>query len=287
MIAPASLADLLVVGGLTIDRFDDGATAPGGSVLHAARAAAQAGLRTIAVTTAGPEPVAADGLAELGAIADLHAAEAPATITYRHREGPEGRRLWLEATTSPIRLPDDVIGRLLCSAILFAPVAGEVPTPILRTWDDTWVRGAILQGWLRRTAIGVEVEPVTPAELPDDLIAAFAGLDVLIASREDLAAVADPPHEQITALRRRVGPGPILIVTDGVDGVWIDAGREPPRHLAVPWRVADVPTVGAGDAFAALLVARLANAEQIPRSRDEALAYAMRGVAEMLEARRA
>lgn len=276
------IADLLVVGGLTIDRFADASLAPGGSVLHATRATHRAGLRTIAVTVAGPEPVAGDGLAELRAMAEVHLTDAPATITYRHQETEGGRRLWLEAAASPVRLPDDPVARLACGAILFAPVADEVPTDVLGAWDGAWQRAAILQGWLRRAAIGAEVEPITPAELPDALVAALATLDVLIASREDLAAVADTPPRQIEVLRRRVGPDPTLIVTDGAEGVWVDSGRGAPRHLGVPWRVGGVPTVGAGDAFAALLVARL-HATDL----EVAATNAMRGVAELLEARRA
>jgi sugar/nucleoside kinase (ribokinase family) len=142
--------------------------------------------------------------------------------------------------------------------------------------------------------VGDEVELIAPSDLPDDLVEALASLEVLVASREDLAAAADVPQQQIQMLRRRVGPRPVLIVTDGPEGIWIDWAHRQPEHLAVPWRVDDVPTVGAGDAFAALYVARLAGAglpvdplRFDPRGdRHEAAHYAMRGVAEMLESRR-
>jgi len=279
------LADLLVIGGLTIDGFGDGTSAPGGSVLHAGRAAAVAGLRTIVVTVAGPEPVAARGLAELDAVTELHVTDAESTIRYRHRDGADGRRLWLEADTSPIRLPADAYGRLLTAAILFAPVAGELPTAVLSTWEDSWVRGAILQGWLRRARVGEPVEAIPPSDLPDDLKAALGSLDVLVASREDLAAAAETPVAQIDALRRSIGERPVIVVTDGAEGVWIDTAYRLPRHLPAPWRVGGVPTVGAGDAFAALFVA--SRSREGDGARRNAATNAMRAVAEMLEARRA
>ena len=294
MIEDGPLADLLVVGGLTIDSFADGTSAPGGAVLHAGRAAAAAGLRTTVVTVAGPEPVAALGLAELGAFADLHVTDAPTTIRYRHRETDGARRLWLEADTTPIRLPAEPVQRLPTSAVLFAPVAREIPAPVLQTWSNVRTRGAVLQGWLRHGVLGEEVAPIAPDALTDDVVTTLASLDVLVASREDLKAAADTPVVQLKALRGRIGRGPLLVVTDGAEGVWIDMGNRPPHRVAAPSRVEGVPTVGAGDAFAALFLAHLAGAGptrpgQRPdtrRGRDAAATYAMRAVAEMLESRR-
>ena len=295
MTGPGRLADLLIVGGLTIDHFADGSSAPGGAVLHAGRAAAAAGLRTTVVTVAGPEPVARRGLAELTALAELHATDAPATICYRHRETNAGRRLWLEADTIPLELPDDAVRRLPTSSVLFAPVAGEVPAAILYTWDDVWRRGAIIQGWLRNGVVGAEVAPIVPDAISDDIVRALGSLDVLVASREDLGAAADTPVGQLDVLRRRIGRRPVLVVTDGADGVWIDMGHRRPHRVPAPVRVDGVPTVGAGDAFAALFLAHFAGARPTrlgsrvdPRhGRDAAATYAMHAVAEMLEGRRA
>ena len=64
-VSPSGALDLVVVGGLTVDRFSDGSAAPGGAVLHIARALAARGVRVGIVTTAGPEPEALAGLAEL------------------------------------------------------------------------------------------------------------------------------------------------------------------------------------------------------------------------------
>ncbi|HET9416832.1 MAG TPA: PfkB family carbohydrate kinase [Candidatus Limnocylindria bacterium] len=286
MTGEPELDDLLIVGGLTIDRFADDRLESGGSVLHASRAAQRAGLKVSVVTLAGPEPVASEGVAELRAITHrLEVVDAHETILFRHRESSAGRRLWLERPGGSISMSPELVDSVRTGAVLFAPVAAELHPAALHTWDDSWRRGAILQGWLRSAGDDGSVSPIAPTELPDGLVTALASLDVLIASREDLLAAADAPDHQVRALRQRVGGGPTLIVTDGPEGVWIDDEDGAPRHLPVPWRVTGVPMVGAGDAFAALLLTRLrwsATRSEL----DAAAEMAMRGVAELLDARR-
>ena len=286
MTGEPELDDLLIVGGLTIDRFADDRLDSGGSVLHASRAAQRAGLRASVVTVAGPEPVASDGVAELRAITQrLDVVDADETILFRHRESSAGRRLWLEQAGGSISLPVELADSVRTGAVLFAPVAAELDTEALRNWDDSWMRGAILQGWLRHAADDGSVTPIAPDALSNELVSALATLEVLIASREDLLAAAQMPHHQVRALRQRFGRGPVLVVTDGPEGVWIDDETGSPRHLPAPWRVDGVPMVGAGDAFAALFLARY-RWSVLRSAVDAAAETAMRGVAELLDARR-
>ena len=79
---PSEPLDLLVVGGLTIDRFADGTNAPGGAVMHIAHSAAGQGLRVGVVTTAGPEPLAADAVAELRSMAGAVAVTSWESFSY-------------------------------------------------------------------------------------------------------------------------------------------------------------------------------------------------------------
>ena len=127
--SPPRGLDLVVVGGLTVDRFTDGSSAPGGAVLHIARALAARGLRVGIVTTAGPEPEAQAGLAELHDLAvSVEASTSPASITFGHAETAAGRELVLE------RRGGQVARRRRsrrADAVLFAPVADEVPAPAL------------------------------------------------------------------------------------------------------------------------------------------------------------
>ena len=277
----AARPDLLVIGGLTVDRFADGSSAPGGSVLHIARAAAPRGLRVAAVTVAGPEPEARAGLDELRRLlARLDASQAPATARFMHRDSHGGRRLWLEQSGARIHLSDPG-SRPAPRAILVAPIADEIaPDDVARLGAGS-KRGAILQGFLRSPAGDGEIRPRPLSALAPALTAALGGLDLVVASREDLLGEAAEPADQLTALRSHLGAGPELVVTDGVRGVWTEA-----EHLPVPRLIEGVPSIGAGDIFAAFLLAgdrlRRADAGSL-RQRAEG---AMRVVAEVLEGRR-
>ena len=228
-------------------------------------------------------------MAELRRIATLvEHQSAEHSASFRHRDSEQGRRLWLEQAGGRLTLDPEMRSRVLTSAILFAPVAGEIPTPGLALWDEMWRRGAILQGWLRDIGDGGEVRPLPLTALAPDVVDALARFDLLVASREDMSAESSSPHDQAAALRRVFGRGPTLVVTDGADGLWLDthlggSHGTRRRHLAVPWRVGATSTVGAGDILAAFLMMALTDG---PTSRDGWAEGAMQVVAEILEERR-
>ncbi len=275
--------DLLILGGLTVDYFGERSVA-GGSVLHATRAAVHAGLRLAALTAADSEPDALAGLAEIAAAGRLLIQPAATTIGFGHRETSSGRVLTFEARGAAITVSAEQIDALQPDAVLLAPVAAEINAAALASsaGGGLPLRAAILQGWLRVLEVGRVVRPLPLGGLPTELIAALGHLALLVASREDLQADASHPQAQLAALRSAIGPGPILIVTDGVEGAWFDAD-EGIGHVPVPFRVDDVPTVGAGDAYAAILASRLA-AGSVPLR--DAMADAARAAAEILAARR-
>ena len=279
--------DLVVVGGLTVDRFDDGSSAPGGSVIHIARAAAPRGVRLGIVTAAGPEDVAAAGVAELERVAArLEVAARPATATFRHREGEDRRRLWLERDGGDVAPWPEARDRPATRAVLFAPVATEIGADALRFWDEALPRGAILQGWLRAVAEDREVTQLALSRLDDPLRGLLGRLDVVVASREALSAEADLPSDQLPALRAVLGGKPVLVVTGGADGLWLDLpghGVGAALHVQVPWRVEGAATVGAGDILAAFLTMGAKDPVGGWRAHVE---RAMRVVAEVLEERK-
>jgi sugar/nucleoside kinase (ribokinase family) len=278
--------DLLLVGGLTVDRFPDGSTAPGGSVLHAARAARRTAARVGRVVSAGPEPEVAAALRELEDLAFLRVERVPRSIVFEHSVAGESRQLRFvgSAGAAPVT-PAPVAPR----AVLWAPVADELGQRLDRASYSGAVHGAILQGWLRRLRPGEVVTPMALADLPPALLADLAAMDLLVASGEDLAAVAAAPAAQLTALRAAVGNQPVLVVTDALRGAWLDvaSGDAPGHwHLPVPRVVEGVPSVGAGDALAALMLL-----PDWPAVTDRAFlegraARAMLEVAEELERRR-
>jgi sugar/nucleoside kinase (ribokinase family) len=125
--------------------------------------------------------------------------------------------------------------------------------------------------------------------LPAALLADLATLDLLVASSEDLVAVAAEPAAQLAAVRDAVGSHPALVVTDGERGAWLDAasGRATGQwHVPVPRFVDNVSSVGAGDAFAALILLPAWPAIADRGFLGGRAERAMRGVAEMLEGRR-
>ncbi len=110
-----------------------------------------------------------------------------------------------------------------------------------------------MQGWLRTADAEGWVLPRPLSDLDPGLAAALRGLDLLVASEHDIGEADGPPA--LAALRAWAGPGPELVVTAGVDGAWLDAGSGPPVH--VPAEVVEGRhTIGAGDAFSAVLTAR-------------------------------
>lgn len=277
------MLDLLVVGGLTVDRFDDGSSAPGGSVVHVAQAADRHGVRLGILTATGPEPDVRRAIDQLrGRAVVIESSMGAATTTYRHAEAVTGRQLWLERTGPPISVPAGAAARLSARAVLFAPIAGEVGPKALAGLP-AGRQAAILQGWLRTRVEGEAVRPVPLSRLPRRLIKELAGMLLLVASREDLRAEAHEPSAQLRALRLGIGPNPILVVTDGPDGAWIDEWSGV-RHLAVPRRVEGVSTVGAGDVFAAFTLLALGRPGATPPA---AVRQAMMVVVEMLDLRSA
>jgi ribokinase len=133
-------------------------------------------------------------------------------------------------------------------------VAGEVADEAV-TGLRAATRGAGLQGWLRRTGPDGWVERVRLSDVADRTAAALRGLDLLLASVDELRG--DDGEQGIQRLRSWAGPGPELVVTTGADGAWVDDGHGPPRHVPAGART-ERNTIGAGDAFAAVLVARRA-----------------------------
>jgi sugar/nucleoside kinase (ribokinase family) len=254
------MPSLLIAGGLTIDRFTDGSTAPGGSVIHAGGAAVRAGGRLSILTVAGDEPEARRGVEMLERLGSVERRPSASTTTYRHEEDADGRRLLVyEAASAVIEVgsapqPVDVL--------LVAPIAHELPggaVAALRSATDARLVVLLVQGWLRHLRVGEPVRPMALDEVGAELWTAFGTADVVIVSSEDYRGQPDDPFAQAAALRARVGPKPILVVTLGTDGYVLDDPGADRIVAAVPRRVVvGAPTVGAGDTFGAAMAVRLA-----------------------------
>lgn len=272
--------DLLVIGGVSIDRYPDGSTFAGGTVLHATRAARDDGWAVASIVLAGPEPEAAGALAELhdAGLCRLHDTEQSA----RFRIDERGARRWLvlEARTGLLQLDATAVGTFGAQAVLFGPIAGEIEVASLVV-DPPTVRVAALQGWLRELRVGQAVRARSLSHLPPALVTALGGFDALIVSTEDLGTRLAEPLVALAALRRTFGPRPLLVVTAGEAGAWLDVHASARLHVDPPRVIRGVSTVGAGDAFAGLLTAGLGR-----RINPEVAAErAALGVADLLAAR--
>ena len=271
------LTELLIVGGLTIDRFPDGSAAPGGSVLHATRAAARAHAAITVVTAAGPEAEARDGLLELDRIAKVVVEDVPHTIVFEHDERSGRRRLTLLGNLR-LRPDDRQLRRLRPNAILLAPVAGELDAVALGTIDgavEARVRVAALQGWLRRRQADGRVTPSELSDLPKAVLADLRNCDAVVVSHEDLGRTEPNPSAAAALEVRRMLPGPGVFVTWGGAGhVRADPEVREPAAVHRPDAIEGVPTIGAGDAFAAVIAIQLAKGASLAtaaRAADSAI----------------
>lgn len=278
------MPSLLIVGGLTIDRFTDGTAAPGGSVIHAGRTAVAEGASLTILTVAGDEPEAAIGLQQLADMGDLIHQRTPSTVTYGHGEVAGRRVLTYLAGAGPIAPPGLVDPP---DVALLAPIADELPASAIEAVRESArprLTVLLIQGWLRRLAIGQPARPLALDEVPATTWEAFGAADAIVVSTEDLAESPEDPFVEAAELRERIGPGPLLVLTLGEQGYVLDDPAADRVVASFPRRVVrGVPVVGAGDTFGAALAIHLGRGA----SSQVAAIAATDAVIRMLESRRA
>lgn len=259
------MPEILIVGGLTIDRFAGGETAPGGSVIHAGLAAVAEGAALSILTIAGGEPEAREGLDRLAGLGRVVCQPSARTTTYRHDESSGHRVLVYEAASATIDLATSAEALGHPDVVLAAPIADELETAAvaeLRAGAGARLTVLLVQGWLRRLRLGEAVVPMTLDEVPESRWRAFGQADAVVLSVEDLGGEPADPFAQAAALRQRLGPGPILVLTLGTEGWVLDDPAADRIVAAVPRRVVSgAPTVGAGDSFGAAMALHLAAGE--------------------------
>ena len=95
-------------------------------------------------------------------------------------------------------------------------------------------------------------------EVPAATWEAFSVADAVVVSTEDLAESPEDPFVEAAALRRRLGPRPVLVLTLGAHGYLLDDPEADDVVASIPRRVVDgVSTVGAGDTFGAAFAVEL------------------------------
>lgn len=286
MLSQPPPVDLVIVGALTIDRFTDGTSAAGGSVIHSSRAAVAEGASVGVVTVCGEEPEAVAAIEALAEVCTVVRQRAAGTVVYRHREA-DGRRVLILDRIAERLTPATMTRAPRAGVAIFAPIAGELPVAAIAAMRATSAPRrsvALIQGWLRRLDESHPADPLPLGVLDAELRAELGATDAVIASTEDLVAVADEPLAQLAALRSAVGARPVAVLTLGTDGYLLDDPAVDRITASYPRRViTGVPTVGAGDIFGAAMAAHLGR----DASPSEAAAAAAEAVIRTLEQRRA
>ncbi|MEX1164802.1 MAG: carbohydrate kinase [Nitriliruptor sp.] len=229
------------------------------------------GLGRLGVLTAFCGPVSTDGLGDLiatrlddaGVALDLLTpVDLPTTLAVVHldAEGRAAYGFYLDGTSasapSTATLPDGAALHVSFGAIgaTHAP-AGRAAVAMLRR--EAGRRVVSLDPNVRPTAIGELAETVAALE------EAVTVCDLVKVSDEDLTHLY-PDEDPLDVAERWAGTGPALVVvTRGPDGA-VAFGAA--GHLEVVGRPVEVvDTVGAGDAFTAGLLARLAESGHLDR----------------------
>ena len=225
---------LLIVGGLTVDRFVDGSVRAGwiGAALRAGRGRRGAALTML--TVAGDEPAARDGLARLASIGD---ARAPAARPHDHLPPRGARRASASSSSRRAPIRSDPT-RCRDRAAPTLPSSRRSPTRCRRRSSHAWCDDVaparivlLIQGWLRRLAVGEEVHPLPLDALSADQRAGDGR------RRRDRRQHRGPRRGAGRSVRpggraspSRVGPRPIVVVTLGARGLPARRSGDRPRH---------------------------------------------------------
>jgi 1D-myo-inositol 3-kinase len=261
----------LCAGHVTLDRYPDGLRI-GGSAWYAARCFAALGFETTLVASVGEDfdrrewPEAFDQLA-----CRLHAEGA--TTVFRNVYPKEGPRIQtVETIASPVRpvfRPSDT-KPCRCDVLFLAPVIGEVDLDEWRAAVKPRLFGLGAQGWLKQP--GPEMPEggrrVIPRIWPSEP-STLHGVDLCCLSVEDLAGRED-------LLSRFVVGCPRVALTNGREGATLIEGSNRSHVASEPADELD-PT-GAGDTFAAGLLAGLARGMRLADAAQQGAKAAARVV---------
>jgi hypothetical protein len=238
-------ADALVVGHITIDRFDDGREALGGAALYGGLLYARAGLRTVAVTAGDPDELA-DRMGALADELDVLVHPAPVCTTFGISAGGRGRVLRVLE-----RAPDIPLVEASARIAHLAPLTGEVGPE----WSERdGLVGITPQGLVRQWGEDGVVHLVRRS-----------GLD---AYRAGVVVLDEQEARCAPSLADRWRQGAVVAVTRGAGPASVRRGDE---HLEVPAHEAQaVDDTGAGDVFAAALMVALSDDRSLAAAIDYA-----------------
>lgn len=240
---PADSPEFLVVGHLTQDVVGDDLR-PGGTASYAAVVAARLGLRAAILTSAANDLVLPAQLAQV----EVHRLPAAQTTVMEHRWFGRVREQYLRSRAATMSAADVPLAFHNTPIVLFGPVTGEIGPGLVDAFPAA-LRGATVQGWLRRFAGDGHMEAIDAAAWNHEPLT--GAVQAIFLSEEDLGTA----EANVDALLDRwAAHVPILAVTLGDEGARIAiAGR---WHTIASMPADEVDGTGAGDAFAAAFLIR-------------------------------
>lgn len=264
--AGESLIDLIVADGApTLEQADVFAARPGGAPANVAVALARLGLPAAFLGVVGADPFGRrlrqalrDEQVDVSRLAE--SSDAATTLAFAWKDEAGDGHFWL------LRAADT---RLDAAAVERARI-GEAAVLV--------VGSVALSAEPSRSAIGravaiaaesgvpvcfdVNLRPTLWRNLGEARVACWeiAGRATLLKLSLDDARGLFAPEvapDDVFAAVRRIAPGAFVVLTDGARGAWFAAAREIVHIPALP--VAAIEPTGAGDAFTAALLLRLAD----------------------------
>lgn len=241
---PVSSLDYLCIGHCCNDRVGERHVL-GGTASYSGLVAQRLGLRTGILSSVGADFEFAEVFEKQG-IAWWNKPAAETTVFENIYQGSEriqylhGRAATLFADDVPEACRDAAI-------VLFCPIAAEVDFSVMDVFPGA-LRGATIQGWLRRWDAAGRVSPVAMDW------SRLAGADVVIMSDADIRGFED-------AIPLIADTVEVLVMTQGARGaqVW----RQGKKCFFPAYPVTEVDATGAGDVFATAFLLKYAQTRDI------------------------
>jgi sugar/nucleoside kinase (ribokinase family) len=229
----------LLIGHMTADITPQGRVL-GGTVSYALPVVRQFGYNPAVVTSAARDEPLLEAL-------DCHQCvivPAAATTTYENIYEGKKRTQHVHGVAAPIG-PNDIPASFQTARYVhLAPIADEIDPEIAFMFPDAMVM-LTPQGWMRRWD---DKGRVSFKRFDNEAV--LRAVDIVVMSRQDIAEAPELEHVYAGLVKH-------LFVTDGANGgVYYENGTPKPYD---PVPVEEVEPTGAGDVFAAALLASLAH----------------------------
>jgi 1D-myo-inositol 3-kinase len=247
----------LLIGHLTADLVPEGGRRLGGTVSYAARTASAFGLPVRLLTSAAENEPLLDELQPF--VAEQVILPAQATSTFENIYDADGHRTqYIRGVAAPIG-PADIPDAWLSSPLVhLAPLTGEVDPQIAHVFKNATVL-LTLQGWLRQWGADGRVHFKRWFD-PDVL----QDIDIVVFSEEDIAEAPDLEGAFARTVRH------LFVTRAAQGGTYYFQGQ--PYHYDTP-HPEEVNTTGAGDVFAATVLASIGRLNSDMRAVARVAAY--------------